>query len=308
MNRVVYVISSTQEYWEAIRDVGPMYAKDIGLPCVRFDDWTGENGAIAIFDQRLSPSEVVRLRVAGERDPGIRVILRFVDPFYEGILGREFASLAFEWSRRPQTAVLSAYEPKEVVSFLKDAYGRHRFHVSQYPYLQASELSRSWGTRERKVIISGNNAPGMYPWRSFARLKRHRSLAWRRMSRDLAHPGYLASKAQGVTGVEYLQLLADHQMMLVCPGRSLLEFMKYRECALAGCVPVGMAADGLPPDAAACVLPFEWTDFRGSMTRLRALSSSDLEDIATAYRKAMRTFRDPLLLRSQLMDWIASLG
>ena len=305
--KIVYLVSGKFDYFAATNpDSGPQYAEDIGLTWEKYTGELESDGCIYILDQRMTPDEIEHLKKVGESKVGIRIVFRFVDPFYETEGNSVFTRLAFAWSTRTNSALLSGYQPKELAALLQESYGAERFHVSPYPYVAKFEKHRPWVERRRKVIISGNSAGGFYPARTFARHKRKTSLRWRLMSADLNHPGYMAGKSGGKTGDKYLEYLSEFKMMYVCPGRSALEFMKYRECGYAGCVPVGPAPTGFPSEAADCLLSFDWVDFRSHLQVLSSAGSEELQGRAERYRAAMRSARDPDKLRNDLMLWLAS--
>lgn len=304
--KIVYLVSGQFDYYAATNpDAGPQYAEDIGLRWEPFCGSLDGPDTVYIVDQRLTADELSTIKDIGDSDESIRLIFRLVDPYYSFSDDNGFITIAFSWAARERTAILSAYQDKELASYLLAAYGHNRFHVSPYPYAAIKEVhNKQWHDRIKKVIISGSNAKGLYPLRTFARYKRNTSLRWRLMTVDQRHPGYMAAKSLALTGDRYLEYLSGFKLMLICPGRSNLEFMKFRECAYAGCVPVGMPADGLPQDAADCIIPMNWERFPEKLARLRGYSDLELEEMAFRYRNAMRMHRNPSMMLCKLASWI----
>jgi hypothetical protein len=106
-------------------------------------------------------------------------------------------------------------------------------------------------------------------------------------------------------GESFVQWLAGYESCYLCPSRCRLEFIKYRECAYAGCCPVGAAPGTMTGELSDLIVPLDWQDYRAKRDRWLAMSPNDLKNRALAYREAMRRERDPQLLRSQLMERLA---
>lgn len=306
---VVYLSSARFDYdrWPVLH--GPRYGQALGLKTCR---WSAASASpsdeVWIIDQRVLAEDVDEIEAFAHRFPEQRLVLRVVDPYWPPEDQNPLRDLAFRLVGRANTAVLLAYQPAEVTRLLLMAYGPQRVMVSPYPYLRSKECSMD-RRRKRRVIISGNATPSVYPLRALARHKRRRSLAWRRFSEDLAHPGYLPGlqPRKSLLGSAYLQHLASFEAMFLCPSRASLEFFKYGECAYAGCAPVGAAPEGLPAAAADCIIPFDASAMGQSLRRIVHTSVAEWRERAMAYRQAMAVDRDPLRLREHLADWLQTL-
>ena len=305
----VYVFSSRFDYdrWPVLH--GRRYGEALGLECRAWDvNQATPSDAVLIVDQRVLAEDVAEIEAFALRYPQQRLVLRVVDPYWPPEDVNPLRDLAFRLVGRPNTAVLLAYQPVEVTQLLQMAYGSSRLFVSPYPYLRSRERPLQQ-QRKRRVIISGNATPSVYPLRALARHKRWRSLRWRLISDDLAHPGYLPGlqKAKPLLGDAYLNYLASFEAMFLCPSRASLEFFKYGECAYAGCAPVGAAPQGLPAAAADCIVPFDAADMARSIQRIVQMSAAECRERASAYRKAMAAEREPGLLRQRLDHWLSRL-
>ena len=309
LRSAAYLYSERFDYdrWPVLH--GPRYGEALGmdsLPWRAADAQPSDH--VLIVDQRLLPDDVAELEAFACRYPEQRLVLRVVDPYWPPDDCNPLRDLAFRLVGRHATAVLLAYQPAEVTRLLQMAYGERRVFVSPYPYLAVREhgLDRP---RRRQVIISGNASPSIYPLRALARHKRRRSIAWRRFSEDLAHPGYWPARGshKPLLGSSYLDHLAQFEAMFLCPSRAGLEFFKYGECAYAGCAPVGAAPQGLPAAAEACILPFDPADMAASIHRIVRTPRGEWRERAASYRQAMATARDPGLLRRNLDAWLQRL-
>jgi hypothetical protein len=313
ISNIIYVNSSKFDYSLAINpDCGPEYAGDLGLPHVTLDscDWSLHE-TLYVIDPRLTPQELAFVEARVQANQRICLAIRFVDPYFPDLQSWEKGGgaglrTALRLSSRRNTGIISAYWPSEMVECLRETYGEDRLHVSPYPYNTAKEVDVPHVDRKKQVLISGSNSTGFYPLRTFARRKRRLSWKWRGLSAELPHPGYpdLTGKPpNGLVGRAYLEYLARFEMLLVCPGRSMLEFMKYRECAYANCCPVGQAPREFPLELAALVLPFSWVDFNEATRAIQRIDVSELRLRAADYRAGLRRLRSPEVLRQELFHW-----
>lgn len=304
----VYLLSGAFDYQRLIcTDAGPGYASDLGLTAKR---WTGEAldpGTTWIVDPWMSEEELAVLERQAEERPDLRLVYRIIDSYPETELAKPIIPAALRQAARAQTRVLFAYVPRELTLLVQQAFRGDRSFVSPYPYVAAEEQAAG-GPRQRKVLISGSPNPTLYPLRRFVRHKRGRSLAWRRLSEDLQHPGYDRSKPtrqNGRIGADYLAHLTGFAMMFVCGGRNRHEFLKFRECAYAGCCPVGEAPLGFPATATEALLPITLRSWKQDLARLRAIGAEELTQRATAYRRALSAERQPQRLLGELQSWLA---
>ena len=92
--------------------------------------------------------------------------------------------------------------------------------------------------------------------------------------------------------------------MFLCPSRCNLEFMKYRECAYAGCVPVGK----LPYPLTSQAPIVKWDTTKNIQLFIKALfeSRNDILEISKKYREFFKKNRNPELLNRQLIDFLKS--
>lgn len=307
---VRYLVSARFDYSQWLcADAGPQYAESLGLAWEPFDSQrlaASDPYTVWVLDPRLQADEVRRLEEFAWRFPHLWLVPRVVDPYWPPEDQNPLRDLAFCLARRARTALLLAYQPAEVTALLADAFGPSRWLVSPYPYLPGRELSLG-GKRLHRVVISGSPNPAVYPLRALARHKRITAPCWRWLSTDLAHPGYepQSQPQRACVGDRFIAYLARFRFMFLCPSRAGLEFLKYGECAYAGCAPVGSPARGLPSAAAACILPFDAADTAGSIRRIAAMSEQEVWERASYFRCVMSEARDHHALRDGLFDWLA---
>lgn len=313
-----YLISSDMDYSKSISPAaGPVYAGRMGWSALRFDDVIGAKAKEAdpkgwtVVDNRLSERECELLVAAIEANPEEPFVLKVIDPYYEWCRDHWYYRMLFAVARRPNVWFLSPYVPDELVADLDRASGGDRLVVIPYAYPLDVEQPLG-GNRKPSVIFSGNQHRAVYPFRyQFAQLAKWWPPVRRRVE-VLEHPGYPdigQEQKHEQIGARYVEHLAQYAFMFVSPSRCRLEFLKYGECAAAGCLPLGALPNGLPAEA---VEPFVELDFDGTFrlersTRLALqMPADEVEARAAAYRAAMRTHRDPAVLNKALDAFLAA--
>ena len=306
-----YLLSSDFDYDRSISPAaGPVYAGRMGWPTVWFDEVIGR-GAVAdvagwtIVDNRLSERECDLLVEAIEANPKVPFLLKVIDPYYEWCRDHWYYRMLFTVARRPNVWFLSPYEPDELVADLDRASGGDRLVVVPYAYPSDVEQPAG-GDRKPSVIFSGNQHRDAYPFRyQFGRLAKWWPPVGRRVE-VLEHPGYpdigQKQKHQQI-GSRYVEHLARYAFMFVSPSRCRLEFLKYGECAAAGCMPLGVLPRGFPQAAAEALVELDYSStFRLERSIRHALQmpSDEVEARAASYRSAMKMSRNPALLNRKL--------
>ena len=306
-SKLAYVVSAKFDYHSYIcPDVGPAYASALGIQVLSFSGVSYGEDYIYIIDPQLSGAEVAALRsVIFNHDT--RIVFRIIDPYWPPQDTNPLRSLAFEAASLRESCVLSAYQPSEIVDLLAKVYGPKRFHVSPYPYDVSKEIPFDWSHRKRMIAITGNHNPSLYPVRALARRKRVTSPLWRAFTTNLSHPGYMnAFGGQALVGDRYIRYLSQHMMMYLCPSRARLEFLKYRECAYAGCCPVGQSPEGFPVSASDSILNVSLTAFKEQFRKIRHTTPEELLDRSTRYRLSLAQERSPSLIKDRLLKWVNS--
>lgn len=295
-----------------VPDCGPFYSNALGIESVVIGkaDWSA--GTVWIIDTRLSEEEIVTVADAIRQNPATRFLVYVVDPYWENAAKTAQLHFAFRSAAIPNVGYLSPYQPEEVVDFLADgALSRKAFFTSPYAYNRENEVDfeRTWMGRRRGMALAGIPNPTVYPYRSFIHRKRLYDLRlWRKVGM-LRHPGYPdlgMTLSHDRVGPSFIEWLAAYESCYLCPSRCHLEFLKYRECAYAGCCPVGAAPGTMSPELAGLIVLLDWQDYRAKRNRWLGMSSAELKERAQGYREAMRKERDPASLRSQLMKKLAA--
>jgi hypothetical protein len=313
MKRLCMVLSGECGYERLlVPDCGPFYAQALGIDCVKLCEASWSPDCAWIIDTRLTEEEVGVVTAAIRANPSTRFLIYVVDPYWETADKTNQLHFAFRCAAFPNVGYLSPYQPEEVVGFLADAgNARNAFFVSPYPYNRENEVDfeETWAKRRRGVALAGIPNQSIYPYRSFLHRKRRTDVRlWGKVG-VLQHPGYPdlgMSLSHDMVGESFVQWLAGYESCYLCPSRCRLEFIKYRECAYAGCCPVGAAPDTMTGELADLIVPLDWQDYRSKRDRLLAMSRNDLKERARAYREAMRRERGPELLRSQLTERLAA--
>ncbi|MEP0548299.1 MAG: hypothetical protein ABJF88_15285 [Rhodothermales bacterium] len=313
-----YVISSDLDYSQSISPAaGPVYAERMGWPVLSFDEAFGSEFEIlcsegwTVVDNRLSERECEILTASIEANPEMPFVLKAIDPYYEWCRDHWYYRMLFAVARRPNVYFLSPYVPAEVVADLDRASGGDRLVVVPYAY-PADVEQPAGGGRKQQVIFSGNQLRTVYPFRyQFDRI----ATWWPPLGRHvdvLEHPGYPdigEEQKHEQIGARYIEHLARYAFMFVSPSRCRLEFLKYGECAAAGCVPIGVLPRGFPADATEAFVQLDFDNvFRLERSTRRAIQTpaDEIEARARAYRDAMRSRRSASVLNEQLDAFLAS--
>jgi hypothetical protein len=312
MDRLCMVLSGECDYERLlVPDCGPFYSRALGMESVAINEATWSPATAWIIDTRLTKEEVSVVTAAIRANPSTRFLIYVVDPYWETAEKTNQLHFAFRCAAFPNVGYLSPYQSEEVVGFLADAgSARKAFFVSPYAYNRENEVDfdETWTRRKRGIALAGIPNQSIYPYRSFLHRKRPRDVRlWGKVG-VLQHPGYPdlgMSLSHDKVGESFVQWLAGYESCYLCPSRCRLEFIKYRECAYAGCCPVGAAPGTMTGELSDLIVPLDWQDYRAKRDRWLAMSPNDLKNRALAYREAMRRERDPQLLRSQLMERLA---
>lgn len=314
--RKCYLVSSTFDYDATIcSDYGPDYAEHMGWDVAGLDDAESAISSypVVLVDTRYDEAECERLKALVRAHRGTTFGFSVIDPFH-WVVDRPYPSMLFELKHEPNVFFLSRYQPKEVVQDLIDGAGPEKLVVIPYAYVPPFQPIDGFEQRHWRLIHSGRHNASRYPCRQTI----HRLHKWIRPFRSyvdtLGHPGYPdagETLQHEVVGDEYIAFLSGYTFMSVTPSRLHLEFLKYRECAMAGCVPVGIPPDGFPN---ALCAPFVNLSPGGPLsaafhlTRGLLMRRSEAKDRAHAYRDAYRTHRSPDVLNAKLDAFLDETG
>jgi hypothetical protein len=313
MCNLVFVLSEVCNYERLIgQDCGPFYSKALGIDSVALNEASWSSATVWIIDTRLTEQEISVVTAAIRAKPATRFLIYVVDPYWETAEKTDQLHFAFRCATFPNVGYLSPYQPEEVVNFLADAgNARKAFFVSPYAYNRENEMhfEDTWTRRRRGVALTGIPNESVYPYRSFLHRKRRNDLRLWGKVEVLQHPGYPdlgMTLAHDIVGDSFVQWLAGHESCYLCPSRCRLEFIKYRECAYAGCCPVGVMPRTMSSELASLIVPLDWQDYQAKRDFWLGMSRYELKEKAWAYREAMRRERDPQLLRTQLLERLAA--
>ncbi len=252
MTKINYIISAETEYQKLIcNDAGPEYAKTMQWPILDIKQLSTLNqDEIYVIDNRISERECETLHALILASPSITFVAKIVDPYIEN-----YSHFYYQWVGRVVTQknvrLLSVYEPKELTFFLSKLDVRNIIHVP-YVYDENKELSlQNLKSRKNKVIISGSIDSLTYPYRT--EIWRSTRRASSRIFYDvLRHPGYVeindTKHIHTFIGPDFVSYLSAYKFMLTCGSRCEIEFLKFHECAYAGCIPVGEFPTSFPTE------------------------------------------------------------
>jgi hypothetical protein len=294
------------------RDAGPEYAKSLDLPfsnveSLRANDLSPD---AVLIDNTLNDDETAIVRAFIERGTS-PVMLKVVDPYWcRGNSGKHksaYSAMVESHGHLPNVAILSPYEPSEWLKMVVDR-SKPKLLVLPYPYVVAAEQSltrESFKARVDRAILTGALSARKYPRRAMVYRLRFLLPSYRKHFDVLKHPGY-RNLGEGLSHKlifdDFVTFISGYKYFFVDPSRANLEFLKYTECAYAGCVPVGTAAASLPETAQSLVMDVH--DF----LQARKGAGSDAADFETAlqYRTVMSKARNAEELRARLGTFLQS--
>lgn len=311
-----YLISSDLDYSLSISPAaGPVYAERMVWPTLRFDEVFGfESAAIVtekwmVVDNRLSERECELLVAAIMANPERSFVLKVIDPYYEWCRGHWYYKMLFDVAKRPNVWFLTPYQPAELVSDLDRVSGGNRMAVIPYPYPADVEQPLG-GERKPRVLFSGNQHRDVYPFRfQFGQLAKWWPPA-RRQVETLGHPGYPdigQERKHEQIGKRYVEHLAGYMFMFVSPSRCRLEFLKYGECAAAGCLPIGALPRGLPEEAARAFVELDFDSvFRleRSLRHVFQMPPDEISNRISVYRESFQAERNSSVLNDRLRQFL----
>jgi hypothetical protein len=192
------------------------------------------------------------------------------------------------------------YQPAEMTALLASKARRSCIVYAPYVYRSEREIAIDHQSRAHAVLFSGAQNASIYPVRSkMGRIRKY----WpplRLMSTMLPHPGYPdigQERKHGIVGGLYVAHLAQFRFAAICSSRCRLEFLKYREFAYAGVVPVG----DMPATLLDCPTDAWFPLRRNFIAFTNALKSArDTALMAMRFRQFMRERREVDTMREMV--------
>jgi hypothetical protein len=296
------------------RDAGPPYAKSLRLIWSGVDSLrqAAAGGEVLIVDSALNDSEVHIVREYIERTVN-PVLLKVVDPYWvRGNYGKHksaYSALVESHCRLPNVALLSPYAPSEWLKMVVDKFAP-KLLVLPYPYVREAEQPltlANFSERLDRAILTGARSARKYPRRAAVYRLRYLLPSYRKNFDLLEHPGYPIpgeARRHNLIFDDFVKFIGGYKYFFVDPSRANLEFLKYTECAYAGCVPVGAPAGSLAEAAQKLVL--DTSAFLKSMKESPAVRNRSHFDRAHEYRSIMSQTRNAEELRASLETFVRS--
>jgi hypothetical protein len=308
MKNLIYILSNDFDYDTLIHQgtSGPGYASSFGWKYDYFSNIHLYLDKNIIIDGRHSVGEFNRLQQLIISSPSTTFFICATDPSFDR-RDKPFYRFAFSVARYSNVYCLFKYQPEELTEELQKLSGTRCFTLN-YAYQSELCIDRPIKQRKRKIIVSGYSNT-LYPYRSMFLSIRKNPLKFM-FSEQLPHPGYSDvgnTLTHNIIGSRYIDYLSNFKLMLVTPSRLGLELLKYKECAYAGCVPVGVPPKTFTNDMKA---PFITLDFdKLTLSTIKAILKSDkeLEDRAQAYRKAFQDNRNPQILNQNFQNHLGQI-
>lgn len=303
--RILYVVSDTFPYHLLISDdAGARFAESYGFPISNVSEATQHAADVLIVDNRLARGEfeaVRALALAAEVREQL-VFFKIVDPVWsEDEAGADQHYYDFLDGVRdiPNVHFLTVYEPAIVAPSLFERCERSTVVHLPYAYNEDQELMVSGKRRHRKIFLSGQIGQAGYPLRTACYRLWRRNPIGRLLISYLPHPGYPdigQAMQHAIVHGKFLHVMARFQYAFVCGSRKKTELQKYRECAYAGCAPIGELASSLADCPVDAFIPFDGTVV-GTMQSV--WFGKPAREIAQNFRSYMRLKRNPENLVTQ---------
>jgi len=247
-----YLLSNLVDYSLLIcDDAGPGYAANMNWETIVIENIDAVRPQeVLIIDPRIQEHELEAIELCVSKNNKIRFFFRVADPYTEVYQKHFYYIFLKKIAKYNNVYLLSTYEPRELVIDLEKHYFAGRFLHLPYPYLKNKEIHHK-KPRKNKIILSGSVNQDIYPYRTGIWRKVTRSLLRFLFFDILQHPGYIEitpndKHKHAFIKQEFINYLSEYKYMLLCPSRCGIEFLKFNECAYAGCVPIGLAPDSYP--------------------------------------------------------------
>jgi hypothetical protein len=293
--KISYLLSSLFPYHKLIcDDAGPAIATEYGWPCCTIDSDCALNSDVIVVDNRHHCSdELLKLSSFIDQSRNQLFLLRINDPFVFHRLDPWY-KFCSERASHKKIHFLTPYQPTGLLSHWLSITSGLQYVYAPFTYDISRELHFPHTNRLKRIALSGNQRPDLYPLRYQLHLVSKFSVIrdYCRVS-VLKHPGYpekIQSPSHSIMHSSYLDWLSHFAIAFVDSTIYRIELLKYRELAYAGCAPLGdlpWALHDCPRSA--------FVEYKGpqDIFRLRPLlnDSSAAEVRAQSYRRFMRHTR-----------------
>lgn len=304
MNNTIYLLSERFDYGKTIHaDAGPGYARRhrwATAPLSALSE-AARHGPV-IIDNRVTEEETVELT---QKIPKLRrhpIYVKVVDPYWECVR-QPYYHWLLTLTHQANVCFVGPYQATAMTGLIKLISGPARYLQIPYAYEEDRELPIDSGRRKGFLAFTGATHAEFYPER-VAMLRTLRRHWWTsRKVTILPHPGYPdigQTSRHNVTGEQFLRFLAGHRFMYLEPSREGLEFLKYSECAYAGCVPAGRPPESFGSELRDLILTVDSGDIVSHLRALRSWTDEACRDRAQAYRKHLKAARSVQVIEEQL--------
>lgn len=306
---IVYLVSHEFDYSKRMYngDCGPEYAESLGLSSVCWKDFENIKGLNAFVDTRIQQAEIDELESLIIRKKDCKFLMAVTDPYIENENDNPYMQLLFRLSNQSHVCIVSKYQPEEIIKDLLHLYTEKRFLTLNYVYDPAKEISIS-SRKKNKILFSGATYKEIYPER-FIFLKRTRRNICRFYIDLLIHPGYpdTGGKLQHkIIGDEYIKFVGQYKYMFISPSRCSLEFLKYREAAYAGVLPIGMCPKTFTNEMERAFFKINPKNPILDLIKLFFMSKCEYQQRVIAYRESFRLQRSKESQKQKLIKFLST--
>jgi hypothetical protein len=303
--KIIYLLSDIFDYTCLVcDDAGPEYAQAMNWDCLYLSNFpVPDKDHVFIIDNRVQPQDLHVIEAIIKQNTNVKFFLKIVDPYLENSEHYYYQFLS-RLSSLTNTGLLSVYQAVELTASLKSQFNDRFVHLP-YPYLAFKEVNAP--PKKNKIIISGAVNQAVYPYRTAIWQKVTRSVTRLFFFYILRHPGYIdlspgVKHRHSFIGESFIQKLSQYKYMLLCSSRCGIEFLKFNECAYAGCLPVGHAPNTYPEHIKALFLQLRISNF--ITDTLKIISGKHSQDIIEKLRLFLRETRSPDALNKKIKEGI----
>lgn len=295
------------------RDHGYEFAKSFMINSITVNDLENDlrsnnnDSVIYVLDIYIAKKEMDTIYKLKDINPKCKFLFLIVDPWYRTFTQPCFNTYHYciKWSLKYHNfGILSMYH---IIAELRSRIVKYALPDNKciqinYPYCDNHEVVLdfdSFRKRKHKILFSGATRLNEYKdRRNF--LKHVDKINYK----ILKHIGsyYKGRLKHNIFGEKYVRYLSEYKFYVTLPTYFNLEFLKYSECAEAGCVPIGTTPATMPDNIIYNLHPQDTNNWNNSIRKLFTKTDEELYEMATNYRTFFKKNRNISLLKETIIN------
>lgn len=315
----IYLLSNEFDYSKRISaDGGPRYSEsmlwqsDYLVNIKQYQDY------VNIIDRHITKSDCHVLEEYIIANKQVNFLLTVSDPYVEYYRDNHYYKFLFRVKDLTNVFYLSKYIPTEIVQEINELTNYKKMVFIPYSFVDKYQVSGNLLERDKKIIISGADDPGIYKYRvKFFEAAMNKNpirhpinfFFVRPYVQILKHPGYPDAGEQQIHNIiddKYINYLSQFIFMLVTPSKLHLEFLKYSECAYARCVPVGKVPNSFSDKMKEPFLEIDFNCIAKSVQKILSIPNTELLERSRKYYEIFQIERNPDILNLKLDNFLNS--